>query len=1288
MAGTIDNHATASARSSELWSRAFQALSEKDRRAVNFDTQTVHKSIVEDILATAKAKQKDKLDSSLKIKLGDRTIVIRKVFDNIVDSITKFQDAADFLVSLDASGHAALPWAGVKFFISIAVKDSKNFAAVLAGMEFVTREISYYGILEVFYLRRGFTATDQLSDALVNVYANVLKYLSKAKQYYEQHTLPRAMLTAFSSKSDLDGIISAITSGRGDIASLTRLVDAEITQNMREKLESLNEDERKRHGRLRALLVGFGAPIEVMTGQLRDVKETVDKISLAMIDKKSEEKIKAQNECKGKLLLTDPVDDLAAIRRAKGTLVDGTCKWLLVRKEYTDWLDGDNPGLLQLIGRPGIGKTMISSFLVHELERKAEQRSGMTLVYYFCDNKDQKRSTATAILRGLLLQLLRQRPILIKHIMPEFELKKESLFDNLDALWKILLDMLKDQDAGEVYVLVDALDECEISSWKDFLDLLEPLVCSEQPDQNINVKFLITCRPEVRELDRGRTLPLDVAEINTDLLKFIDVKVNKLSKSKEYPPDLTEYIKTALTEGAGGTFLWVSLILDDIRDTKPSKIRKKLSDLPRSLSDVYSRILHKIEDVEEARFILQWVVGAHRPLTVQELATACALRQEWDGNTIPPASTVAEYNNDYKDCEPIIYRDADNNTIHLLHQSAKDYLLDKYLEINLDGPSQYHLVPSKMNLLIFEICWKYFSMEEFEHGTAIIGRGPDNQLIPKDVYELEAEGIFEDNCFLLYAAQEWRKHALAAAPALVTGYEWDSDKLGEMPTMRDAWLLSAAEGGKEDIVQLLLEHKADLGAKDEQNRTALHLAAEAGHEQVVSLLLEKGADPNLKATDGSTPLWRAAKFGKYEVVKQLLPLDGLDINAKSKNFMAPLAEAAREGHEKVVTLLVEKGADLNIKDDEDSTPLLWAACRGKIAVVKEFLSLEGVELDAQDYMGITALGWAVGRGYEEISMLLLDHGADPNIKDHQGRSIVHHAAHSSLQATLRMVLAWKNIQIHGQNEDGYTALHIAAQRGRVGCVEDLVDAGIDPDILSYAGKTSLDYALEVGTPDAGHVIAFLVSREARVGLLWDLSSEIVQEWAGEEWFPALEKALKDTSLVDLPDRRVDPSWTRTTSCRDDMLEIDEYSSDIPCLELTVQSNLPSPVRRIVFRTVSHDQGWCTFCQELIGSYQDSDTCFEADIRLQQNSNPKISDQKDHNPCPKRRLIQKNARACGEYRLHTNVWDYRNSQPEMREWMNLLGPGDVLQVFAKAAGQGWANYVKSVEVEIYCETAGL
>jgi hypothetical protein len=194
---------------------------------------------------------------------------------------------------------------------------------------------------------------------------------------------------------------------------------------------------------------------------------------------------------------------------------------------------------------------------------------------------------------------------------------KKSLFDNIDALWRVVLNILKDSNAGEVYILVDALDECEISSRNAFLSLLRSLFHQNELQGNMNVKFLITCRPET-EIEQtlagiGLYLRIDSAKINADISKFIEDKVGKLSREKRYPAKLTQEIKVALTGGAGGTFLWASLVLDDISKTKlASKVREKLRTLPSNLDEVYSRILRNIdnENTDVAKFILQLVVVA------------------------------------------------------------------------------------------------------------------------------------------------------------------------------------------------------------------------------------------------------------------------------------------------------------------------------------------------------------------------------------------------------------------------------------------------------------------------------------------------------------------------------------------------------------------------------------------------------------------------------------------------------------------------------------------------------
>ena len=680
-------------------------------------------------------------------------------------------------------------------------------------------------------------------------------------------------------------------------------------------------------------------------------------------------------ECLQSLFLTNPPDDLAAIRRSKGKRVEGTCEWLLVQEEYTTWLVEDNTRLLRLVGAPGIGKTMISSFLVYELEERVRRSPNMIFAYYFCDNKNEKRNTATAIIRGLLLQLLRQNHNLFEHIQGDYNQMKDRLFDNFDALWRILLKILRDFNAGEIYLLIDALDECEKSTRRDLLISLAELFTSPQTGGTANVKFLVTCRPEedIQNylFDINGYLRVDSAKVNADLSKFIQVKVNDLSRKKRYSDELKNKVQSALITKAEGTFLWASLVLADLESCYKHQVEKKLRTLPSDLNGVYDRILKQIEIgcEEDAKFVLRCAVVARRPLTADELAMAYALELGgWAANTIPPGGFLDDLREIFKTCEPIVYLDNRNQTINLVHQSAKEYLLSEYLKANREL-TQYHVVSDKANLLIFRVCWRYLSMEEFDQGNKIISRSRDNIL--RRVYLQD----LQEYCFFNYASQEWDEHALVASPALVTDYEFKKDNLDKISSLRDTWLSRAAAEGQEVVVRLLLEKGAELESKDNYGRTPLSRAAENGHEAVVKLLLEKGAELESKDNDyGQTPLLWAAENGHEAVVKLLLQ-KGAELESKDNYGRTPLSWAARNGHEAVVKLLVEKGAELESKDKFGQTPLSWAAENRHEAVVKLLLE-KGAELGSKDNYGQTPLSRAARNGHEAVVKLLLEKGAE------------------------------------------------------------------------------------------------------------------------------------------------------------------------------------------------------------------------------------------------------------------------------------------------------------------------
>ena len=89
--------------------------------------------------------------------------------------------------------------------------------------------------------------------------------------------------------------------------------------------------------------------------------------------------------------------------------------------------------------------------------------------------------------------------------------------------------------------------------------------------------------------------------------------------------------------------------------------------------------------------------------------------------------------------------------------------------------------------------------------------------------------------------------------------------------------------------------------------------------------------------------------------------------------------AAVNGREEIVELLTSKGADVNAKDDNQSTPLLLATSQGDMEVAR-LLILKGADVNAKDIWGHTSLHNAAMRDHKELAELLIAKGADVNAK--------------------------------------------------------------------------------------------------------------------------------------------------------------------------------------------------------------------------------------------------------------------------------------------------------------------
>jgi hypothetical protein len=126
-------------------------------------------------------------------------------------------------------------------------------------------------------------------------------------------------------------------------------------------------------------------------------------------------------------------------------------------------------------------------------------------------------------------------------------------------------------------------------------------------------------------------------------------------------------------------------------------------------------------------------------------------------------------------------------------------------------------------------------------------------------------------------------------------------------------------------------------------------------------------------------LIKAARKGNLELVNSQLE-NGTDVNSRDKNGWTPLIWATCRGNAGLIKILLEKGADINAKNIEGRTALMYASDNGSIKVVKMLLEA-GVQVDDKDNNGCTALIFASDNGWVETVKMLMEAGAQIDDKD-------------------------------------------------------------------------------------------------------------------------------------------------------------------------------------------------------------------------------------------------------------------------------------------------------------------
>jgi len=194
---------------------------------------------------------------------------------------------------------------------------------------------------------------------------------------------------------------------------------------------------------------------------------------------------------------------------------------------------------------------------------------------------------------------------------------------------------------------------------------------------------------------------------------------------------------------------------------------------------------------------------------------------------------------------------------------------------------------------------------------------------------------------------------------------------------------------------------------------SIHQAAEAGNVGEVRRQLAWGVNPNSRTLwYRVTPLHKAAAHGRVKIVELLLEHDA-HVNIRNEGGETPLHYAACHGHVRVMKILLEYGADPAQKGTGCGTPMQWAAANGQIQAIKTLLD-HGVSIDQPGSGGVTALMEAVSHSQLDTVGFLLARGANVNARANNGSTALFRAPNPEMGRIL-----WENgADIDAETDDG------------------------------------------------------------------------------------------------------------------------------------------------------------------------------------------------------------------------------------------------------------------------------
>jgi hypothetical protein len=602
---------------------------------------------------------------------------------------------------------------------------------------------------------------------------------------------------------------------------------------------------------------------------------------------------------------------------------DAGC-WIQKNPKYLSWQNSERSSLLYITANAGCGKTTLAAHIYHTIERADQGQSEINgnvrpvfLYFFFQRSNREADGTAISALRTIINQLLQQLPVLLPIALHRYE--SLSARGHFEWSWESLctmIDAMFDQisSGSQVYIILDAMDECEDDSKQLVLDwacgLVNDRYYSAVPTAGRPVtRVLITSRPDEGILDRLYQFAIiEITESDTskDMQAMIRSRVEDFCSRRSLDFEAKASITRFLDDNAHGMFLWVVLVLEDLacRDERLSDavIASKLSRIPMTLLKTYETLIQiPLQSRRHDMWrVIRWLLYSKRGLTVAELETALCLETG--------ISRWHDFPGDLKYlCGSLIRYDGTHGEVHLVHQTARDFLKQFVSKAAVSDIGYIPMDATLANEHIANICVQYLLRPGI---FTELGNLTPSRIKRQDSSVLES--FWSRYPFLRYAVGNWFSHTHAIGqPSPI------------FSKMVVNLLLSNTR--RDGIIELFFDLTRGnpfppVGA------SALHLAAFFDLPWLVEIYISQSSDHSIvhaMADSNDTPLVWASEMGSVDCVKLLLHA-GADPKKVEFDGWSPLHWAATNGHLYIAELLLQHGAKVDQRDSKNLRPLDWA----------------------------------------------------------------------------------------------------------------------------------------------------------------------------------------------------------------------------------------------------------------------------------------------------------------------------------------------------------------------------